>query len=209
MIANVADLHTEISFSPLVTSRGKATESASDAELVKRLAEGDKIAIQALYSRHSVRVFRFALRILSSETAAEDVVNEVFLDVWRKAEQFEGRSQVSTWLLAIARNKAVESRRRFSTDVLDEQTATSIEDPADNPEMVAHKKEISSILRECLTLLSPVHRQVIDLVYYHETSIGDAAEILGIAQNTVKTRMFYARRHLIALLATRGITVVH
>jgi RNA polymerase sigma-70 factor (ECF subfamily) len=206
MITNVANLPSKISLSHLVMSRSKAVERASDAELIEGIAAGDKLAIQFLYSRHNVRVFRFALRFLSSEAAAEDIVNEVFFDVWRKADQFEGRSQVSTWLLAIARNKALESLRHRSTEELDEDAAALIEDPADNPEMATHKKETSSILRRCLTHLSPAHREIIDLVYYHGKSIDEVAKIIGIAQNTVKTRMFYARKQLAGLLAARGIT---
>src|SRR5262249_37890143 len=142
------------------------------------------------------------------EPAAEDTVNEVFFDVWRKADQFEGRSQVSTWLLAIARHKALEALRHRSTERLDEDAAALIEDPADNPEVAVHKKKTGSILRKCLAQLSPAHREIIDLVYYHGKSIDDAAEIIGIAQNTVKTRMFYARKQLAELLGLEGITTV-
>ena len=83
----------------------------SDDDLIAAIACGDPQAMRLLYERHSLRVYRFACRLLSDRTAAEDVVREVFLDVWRNAGTFAGRSQVSSWLLAIARNKAIQTVR--------------------------------------------------------------------------------------------------
>ena len=102
------------------------------------------MALQTLYGRHNVRVFGFVLRFLNDEALAEDMVSEVFLDVWRQADRFERRSQVSTWLLAIARNKALSALRRRSTEELDEEVAEFIEDPSDNPEVTMQKKQRSS-----------------------------------------------------------------
>lgn len=208
MITNIANLPNEIALSQVLGNRLKAAEKAPDADLIEGIAARDKLAMRVLYSRHSIRVFRFALRFLPSGAAAEDIVSDVFLDVWRKADQFEGRSQVSTWLLAITRNKALEWLRHRSTEELDESAAALIEDPTDNPEVATYKRETGSIVRRCLTYLSPVHREIIDLVYYHGKSIDEAAKIIGIAQNTVKTRMFYARKQLAGLLADQGITTV-
>ena len=86
-----------------------SAQDNSDAALVEAIAAGDKYALQVLYGRHHVKVYRFALRFLRDEASAEDMVSEVFIDVWRQAERFERRCQVSTWLLAIARNKALSS----------------------------------------------------------------------------------------------------
>jgi RNA polymerase sigma-70 factor (ECF subfamily) len=76
-----------------------------------------------------VRVFRFLVRFVGDKSAAEDLVSEVFLDVWRQAGRFQGRSQVTTWLLALARNKALSALRRRPTEELDEEVAAAIEDP--------------------------------------------------------------------------------
>jgi RNA polymerase sigma-70 factor (ECF subfamily) len=133
------------------------------------------------------------------------LISEVFLDVWRQANRFEGRAAVSTWLLAIARFKALSALRRRSDEELDEEAAEAIEDTADNPEVAAQKKDTSEVLRKCLEALSPEHREVIDLVYYHEKSVEEVAEIVGIPENTVKTRMFYARKKLAELLKAAGI----
>jgi RNA polymerase sigma-70 factor (ECF subfamily) len=182
-----------------------AVQETSDEALVLAIATGDKQALQVLFGRHNVRVYRFVLRFLNDEAAAEDLVSEVFFDVWRQANRFEARSQVSTWLLAIARNKALSALRRRSTEELDDEVAEFIEDPADSPEVMVQKKQRSSILAECLTQLSAAHREIIDLVYYHEKSIDEVAEIIGVPQNTVKTRMFYARKRIAELMNGKGL----
>jgi RNA polymerase sigma-70 factor, ECF subfamily len=188
------------------TSAGRAAGAVqtSDEALVQLIASGDKKALQILFARHNVRVFRFVLRFLGDESLAEDLVSEVFFDVWRQADRFESRSQVSTWLMAIARNKALTVLRRRTTEELDEEVAEFIEDPADNPEVTMQKTQRSAVLQDCLGQLSPAHREIIDLVYYHEKSIDEVAEIIGVPQNTVKTRMFYARKRIGELLATKG-----
>lgn len=161
--------------------------------------------MQVLFARHHVRVYRFLLRLVRSEATAEDLVSDVFLDVWRQADKFEGRSAVSTWMLSIARFKALSALRRKPEAELDEETAASIEDEADDPETTLAKKDKGALLRECLTALSAEHREVIDLVYYHEKSVEEVAGIVGIPEATVKTRMFYARKKLSELLKDRGI----
>jgi RNA polymerase sigma-70 factor (ECF subfamily) len=180
-------------------------QTTSDEVLIGRIAGGDRLAMQVLFARHHVRVYRFVLRLVSDPTIAEDMISEVFLDVWRQAGRFEGRSAVSTWLLSIARFKALSALRKRTDEELDEETATAIPDTADTPEEAVQKKDKSEILRECLKSLSPEHREIVDLVYYHEKSVEEVAEIVGIPENTVKTRMFYARKRLSELLKAAGI----
>ena len=128
-----------------------------------------------------------------------------FLDVWRQAGRFEARSAISTWPLTIARYKALSALRRRPDEELDEEAAAAIEDPADDPEVAIEKKDKGEILQKCLAALSPEHREIIDLVYYHEKSVEEVAEIVDIPENTVKTRMFYARKRLAELLKAAGI----
>ena len=182
-----------------------ATQSTSDELLIERIAKGDRLAMQVLFARHHVRVYRFVLRLVRDESVAEDLISEVFLDVWRQAGRFEGRSQVSTWLLAIARFKALSALRRRPDEELDDETAEAIEDPSDDPEVSLDKKDKSAAIRKCLEKLSAEHREIIDLVYYHEKSVEEVAQIVGIPENTVKTRMFYARKRLAELLKAAGI----
>ena len=179
-------------------------QAASDEVLIGRIASGDRLAMQVLFARHHVRVYRFMLRVVRDETKAEDLISEVFLDVWRQADRFEGRSAVSTWLLAIARFKALSALRRRPDEELDDEAAEAIEDTSDNPEESLAKKDKSAVIRKCLEGLSADHREIIDLVYYHEKSVEEVAEIVGIPENTVKTRMFYARKKLAELLKAAG-----
>jgi RNA polymerase sigma-70 factor (ECF subfamily) len=181
------------------------TQTASDEVLIGRIANGDRLAMQVLFARHHVRVYRFVLRLVRNEATAEDLISDVFLDIWRQAGKFEGRSAVSTWMLSIARFKALSALRRKPEEELDEETAERIEDHADDPEVVLAKKDKAAVLRECLSRLSAEHREVMDLVYYHEKSVQDVAGIVGIPEATVKTRMFYARKKLSELLKERGI----
>jgi RNA polymerase sigma-70 factor (ECF subfamily) len=180
-------------------------QQMSDQALVALITRRDKHAMQVLFARYSVRMFRFLLRFVDSESLAEDLVSETFIEVWRHAGQYEARSLVSTWLLAIARHKALSALRQRSTDELDDDAIDSIEDPGENPEIAMQKTERSAILLNCLEQLSPAHREIIDLVYYHERTIGDVAKIIGVPQNTVKTRMFYARRGIAKLMAAQGV----
>jgi RNA polymerase sigma-70 factor, ECF subfamily len=186
-----------------------ASHEASDEALLALIAGRDKRALQSLYGRHHLRVYRFALHFLNDEAAAEDTVSEVFIDVWRQAGRFEGRSQVTTWLLAIARNKALSLLRRRSAEELDDEVAEFIEDPSDNPEIAMQKTQRASVLQDCLTQLSPAHREIVDLVYYHEKTVEEVAEIIDVPTNTVKTRMFYARKRIGELMAAKGLNRAH
>jgi RNA polymerase sigma-70 factor (ECF subfamily) len=179
-----------------------AREIASDEVLIRRIAGGDQLAMQTLFVRHRVALYRWLLRLVGDEALAEDLLSDVFLDVWRQAAKFEARSSVSTWLLAIARYKALSARRRRIDAELDEEVPVIIADPADNPELVLQKKNQTELVRHSLARLSPEHGEVIDLVYYHGKSVREVAEIVGVAAATVKTRMFYARKKLAALVAT-------
>jgi RNA polymerase sigma-70 factor (ECF subfamily) len=183
--------------SPLHTP---ARDTSSDEMLIRRIASGEQLAMRSLFARHQTRLYRWLMRIVRNETLAEDLLSDVFLDVWQKATSFEGRSSVSTWLMAIARYKALSARRRRTDAPLDEETASTIADPADNPEIVLLNKNRGELLRRSLATLSPEHGEVIDLVYYHEKSVKEVAEIVGIAEATVKTRMFYARKKLADLV---------
>jgi RNA polymerase sigma-70 factor (ECF subfamily) len=176
-----------------------------DAMLIARIATGDRLAMHALFARHKTRVYRFILRLLGDVASADDLTSEVFLAVWRNAHKFKGSAAASTWLLAIARFKALaELRCRRNTAPDLEQPDAS--DPGADPEASCANKHRGVILRKCLGALSPEHRTIIDLVYYHEKSVQEVAAIVGVPCATVKTRMFYARKKLATLLAARGVT---
>ncbi len=179
--------------------------ASSDEALLARIGAGDQTALQALYARHAVKIFRFVARLLRDDAKAEDVVSEVFIDVWKSAARFEGRSAAGTWLLTIARNKAISAMRRTRDQELDEETASAIADDSDDPEIRMQKLGKADLLRQCIMRLSAEHREVIDLVYYHEKSVEEVAAIVGIPEGTVKTRMFHARKRLSELAQAAGI----
>jgi RNA polymerase sigma-70 factor (ECF subfamily) len=182
-----------------------AAQVTSDEALLESISEGGRTAMHTLYSRHHVRVYRFILRMVRDAATAEDLTSQVFLDVWRTASQFQGRSQVSTWLLSIARFKALTSLRQRKHEDIDQEEMLEIADEAETPEACLDRSTTSAILRACVAKLSPAHREIINLVYYHEKSVEEAGQIIGIPQSTVKTRMFYARKQLAGLLKVAGV----
>src|SRR5205823_12429555 len=112
-------------------------------------------------------ISRWRLGLVAAEAAAEASFRDVFLAVWRKAGSFERRSAVSTCLLAIARHKALSASRRRTDVELNNDLASTVADPADNPELVLEKKKREELLRHSVARLSPEHGEVIDLTYYH------------------------------------------
>ncbi|WP_132252484.1 sigma-70 family RNA polymerase sigma factor [Methylobacterium segetis] len=176
-----------------------------DADLVARIARGDRAAMQALYARHATAVYRFLVRLLRDAAGAEDLVSDVFFDVWQQAGRYEGRASVTTWMLSIARFKALSALRRRPHAALDPETAEAVPDEADTPETVLQKAGKSEALRRCIAALSAEHRMVVDLVYYHDLSVEEVAQVLAIPAGTVKTRLFHARKRLSEHLLAAGI----
>jgi len=177
----------------------------SDQDLVRAVAHGDRDAMTVLYGRHCKQVYRFLVRRIGDASLAEDLVSEVFLEMWRHADGYRGKSLLSTWLLAIARNKALSAARRRRDEHLDERQMASIADTEESPEGCAQSKDRSATIQKCLGLLSTAHREVIDLVYYHGKTLEQVAAIVGAPLNTVKTRAFHARRQLRSLLEAEGL----
>ncbi|MFZ1681335.1 MAG: sigma-70 family RNA polymerase sigma factor [Rhizobiaceae bacterium] len=175
-----------------------------DGELVRRVANGDKTAIRLLFNRHHARVFRFVARLSRSESVADEIANEVFLELWRQAARFEGRSEVTTWLLGIARFKALSRLRKRSEAELDDEQAEAIADTSDDPETAVMKDSKAALIRRLVDALPAEHRVVIDLAYYQGRAVAEIADVLDIPLATVKTRMFYARKKLGEALQAAG-----
>ena len=106
---------------PAAARDSSADGAVSDEALIGRIVAGDQLAMQTLFARHRIPLYRWLLRIVRDETTAEDLLSDVFLDVWRQAASFKGRACVSTWLLAIARYKALSARRSRVNAELDER----------------------------------------------------------------------------------------
>jgi RNA polymerase sigma-70 factor (ECF subfamily) len=188
----------------LTTDRRFVEEDVSDEMLLKHVAEGDKAAMHIMFARHRTRVFRFIQRIVRNPAIADDLVSQVFLDVWRSANKFENRARVYTWLLSIARFKAIGSLRERTHESIDQDDMFGIADAGDTPEVALDRKETHDILRACIDKLSPAHREIIELFYYRDNSVAEVSEMIGIPQATAKSRIFYARKQLARILVSAG-----
>lgn len=176
-----------------------------DKVLIARLKNGDESAMQVLYTRHYQRIYRFIIRQIRDDMMAEDILNDVFLDCWRQAHKFEGRSAVSTWLTAIAFNKSISYLRKKREAQVGDGQAEALVDEADGPQTLLLKDDKGDQIKEAMDELSLDHRTVIDLAYYHEMGVKEIAEILDVPSNTIKTRLFHARKNLHEILIERGV----
>lgn len=178
---------------------------ASDGQLLARIANGDHEAVAALYHRLERPLFAFLVKTLRDREAAAEVLNDTMLDVWRQAGRFEGKSSVATWIYAIAHHTAISWLRRRREVELNDETGAEIADEAPLADGKLAASDVSAIIARLMEKLSVDHRVVLQLAYFQEFSVSQIAEILDCPENTVKTRMFYARQRLKVLLEAEGI----
>ncbi|MGE0385319.1 MAG: RNA polymerase sigma factor [Gammaproteobacteria bacterium] len=176
-------------------------DAASDPDwtVLARVGQGDRAAFEDLYKRYHGFLYRFVYQTTRRTESVDDVINEVMYVVWRKAAQTEPRSRVSTWLLGIAYNKSLKSLARTGVRAL--ETSLGDEDQAaysDNAVGV-REIEVNNLLEVALLQLSPEQRAVMEMVYYQGLHYSQIAQIMNCPENTVKTRIFHARRRLRAL----------
>ena len=181
-----------------------AVEDA-DVALVRRLAAGDERALEEVYARHGRRLYVYALRLTGSEVRAEEVVQDSLVAAWRAARSFRSDSRVSTWLLGIVHNKALNAirRRQLPTAPLGETL-----DPPDRAEGTEERfagVERRRAIERALSDLSPEHRAVLDLVFYEELPLAEVAAVRGCPVGTVKSRLSYAKAHLRRALERAGL----
>jgi RNA polymerase sigma-70 factor (ECF subfamily) len=174
----------------------------SDETLIERISAGDQSALRTLADRHYRHIYRFVMRFVRDHEIAEAVVNDTLFAAWKQAPRFESRSSVATWLMAIARYKALNAcnRPKLATEPLDDDPEVYV-DPADRPDERAAREDLSRDLQRCVKALPIEQGLLIDLVYYREKSVKEAAAIAGIPLNTAKTRLFHGRKKLADMLA--------
>lgn len=174
----------------------------TDAFLIQRIAGGDKGALAALYRAFERPVYRFIASRLNDPHEAADILHEVFLDVWRVAGTFEGRSQVRTWIFGIAYRKVIDAhRKRGRVDLTDEVPETGeMEDSAETGYAAAQEAEH---LRYCMGTLSDDHRSAISLAFYEDMTCAQIADVAGVPEGTIKSRLFHARKLLQHCLSGR------
>lgn len=170
--------------------------STDDGELLRRIGVGNGAALAELYERHSESVRRFLSYRLRDPFEAEDLAQEVFLEIWRSAARFEGRSEPRTWIFGIARNKAVDRLRRGGREMTVPAPGAMIADEAPDPETAAAAAQDAARLRACVAKLGDAHRSAIRLAYFGELPYDEIAAIEGVPVGTIKTRMMHARRLL-------------
>jgi RNA polymerase sigma-70 factor (ECF subfamily) len=176
-------------------------EPVEDSALMARIADRDRSSFEQLYRIYYPRLFGYLFRILRRVGVVEETINDVMMAVWRQAASFRGDSRVSTWIFGIAYRQAMKSIRRAGSEpvlVPPEDAPPAIAD--DDAERDMAESELRLSLSTALEQLSPKHRAVVELTYYYGYSYGEIARIVGCPENTVKTRMFHARRKLQALL---------
>jgi RNA polymerase sigma-70 factor (ECF subfamily) len=178
-----------------------------DALLLERVAAKDRGAFQELYQRYYQRLFGFIFKLTRRPDLVEEALNDTLLAVWKGAASFAGRSRPSTWILGIAHRQALKSLsrvRRAERDV-EAPPEEAPRDASEGPESLAARRELASTLGQALAQLPPEQRAVVELTYYHGCSYAEISGIVGCPVNTVKTRMFHARRRLRGLLAAAGV----
>jgi len=180
-----------------------STSPPTDQELlwIGKVAAGDRLAFENLFKTYYKRLFGFLFRMVGRPDVAEELANDVMLGVWKGAAGFKGESRLSTWIFGIAHFRALSWLRRTTPEVVDIEEAGPIEDAREQQEEVLVKESTQEEVRRALKRLSPQHRAVIELTFYQEFSYPEIAAILDCPVNTVKTRMFYARKELREVLA--------
>jgi RNA polymerase sigma factor (sigma-70 family) len=172
---------------------------ADEVSLVAAVAAGNLQAFETLYRIYHPRLTRFLERMTRRPTLVDEVLNDTLLVVWHRASTYNGKSLVSTWIFAIAYRKALKALKRFDEPADDEGADERVE-PGPGPEQNVGHDQLRSALLRALDGLTPEHRAVVDLTYFHDLGYREIAEIVDCPVDTVKTRMFYARRRLRALL---------
>ncbi|HLG44366.1 MAG TPA: sigma-70 family RNA polymerase sigma factor [Nitrospirales bacterium] len=183
-------------------------ERTSDQALISDVASADQAAFEALYRRYQGRVYRYLRMLVQDPASAEELVLDVMVAVWKGAGSFRGQSSLSTWIFGIARNKAMDAIRHMMRKqhgwVSLEEAPEQVDSQCDLA-VEAEQKSVAALTRRALASLSTEHREVIQLVFFDELSCRETAEIVGCPLNTVKTRLFYARRHLKKILQEMGV----
>jgi len=174
--------------------------------LLRRVAAKDRKAFEALYHLYYRRLFGYLLKLTRRAELVEEVLNDVMLAVWKGAPSFDGRSRPSTWIFGIAYHKALKALARRPEEREEDEGEWPEPVDADEPESLAARRELAGVLGRALGALSAEQRAVVELTYYYGMAYQEIAEIVGCPVNTVKTRMFHARRRLRELLPGLGIS---
>jgi len=184
-------------------------QNRSDSELLAAVAAANMAAFERLYRLYERRVYQYAYSVCRDATAAEEVAVDTMTAVWHGAAGFTGRSRVSTWILGIARHKALDAvrkgARQSENSTLEE--AAQVAEPGQGPAETVASGQAGRLTRLAISALSQEHQEILHLVFYEELPYKEIGALLGIPMNTVKTRVYYAKQQLkqhIRRLAVQG-----
>ena len=173
---------------------------AMEQSISDKIAAGDQTAMKQVYELHSGPLFNFVKNWLADPHEASDIVHETMLEVWRKADRFQGRSSFKSWIFSIARNKSIDRNRKSSRM----SHADDVPEMMDNDITPIEALELSQdadLLKGCISRLSETHRRMIHLAFYQDLSYKEISEIEGCPIGTVKTRILHAKKLLMRDLA--------
>jgi len=171
-----------------------------DLTLLHRIVAKDRQAFETLYYRYARRLYGYLAKLLTQPEVIEEVVDDVMFVVWQQAARFDHTSRLSTWIFGIAYHKALKARARAGHT----PPTVPAEEPQESPEGAMTRHELRATVVQALDTLSPQHRAIVELAFYHEHSYQEIAVMTGCPVNTVKTRMLHARQRLAQVLAAWG-----
>lgn len=177
-----------------------AFHTEREAYLVSRVLDRDSRAFHELYRSYRPRLTRFLTNLVNRPPLVEEVLNDTMMVVWNRLEAFKGNSKLSTWVFAIAYRKGMKALQR-SDDPVENNALAASASHEPGPEERANHQLKQQALKMALSKLSPNHRIVVDLTYFHEMGYREIAEIMECPVDTVKTRMFHAKKQLKQILA--------
>lgn len=175
--------------------------AGQDLELMRRISGGDEEAFRKLYDLTHQKVYVYLYRLVHGKETAEDILTETYTEVWRCAKKFKGYSRATTWIMGIARNLAMNElgklKRHDNIDNFPNLSNGVIPDP--------EPMDRQRLLKEAMTKLPIKHREILDLVFFHDMTYPEVSQMLDIPVNTVKTRVFYAKETLRNALSGMGV----
>lgn len=196
----------------LAASKETHEDKRSDQELVQAVQEGDRASFRVLVERYQSRAQSVALRVLRSEHEAEDVVQEAFVKAYLSIQSFKGTSKFYTWLYRIVFNMAIDFRRKKqrrggdTKEYVEELLASeTLEISGKIPEAQVGDRQLLSIVQKAMRELSEEHRSVLCMREVDGLSYEEIASLLGVNKGTIMSRLFYARKNLLKILARHGV----
>lgn len=174
---------------------------------IQQISRGDRAAFERLYHAYQRPLFRYFLHFVHTTELAEELTNDVLVEVWKSAARFKGKSMPSVWIFGIAYHKAMDALRRRRPPVIELHAVSDsiAADPRYAPEAAAVRDSLRADVAAALATLSAEHRAVLVLTFNHGYAYGEIGQIVGCPVNTVKTRMFYAKKQLKETLERRGV----